>query len=54
MIKFVLGMVFGMWLCTYGIDNAMTWMSDTASEYYKMAKEDFVKDVDDKHFSGEK
>ena len=55
MIKFVLGMFFGMWLATQGIDNVVGWMQNTvksAIEFVtKEAKENFVDQIDKEHFN---
>tara|TARA_Y100000816_G_C25811823_1_gene424941 strand:- start:136 stop:306 length:171 start_codon:yes stop_codon:yes gene_type:complete len=55
MIKFVLGMFFGMWLATQGIDNVVGWMQNTvksATEFVtKEAKKEFVDQIDKDHFN---
>ena len=53
MIKFVLGMFFGMWLATQGIDNVVNWMQNTVQSATELTKEQFVKQIDNDHFKGE-
>lgn len=54
MIKFVLGMFFGMWLATQGIDNVVGWMQNTinsAKEFVtEETKKQFVDQIDKDHF----